>query len=73
MQAVRYARAASIDEAVRLLHEGGPTARALGGGTDVIVQARERRRDIDLFVDVGRTLRGAAERAGRSVENGGTR
>ena len=52
MQAVRYARAASIDEAVRLLQEGGPAARALAGGTDVIVQARERRRDIDLFVDV---------------------
>ena len=52
MQAVRYARATSIDEAVRLLQEGGPTARALAGGTDVIVQARERRRDIDLFVDV---------------------
>lgn len=52
MQAVRYARAASVAEAVRLLEEGGPTARVLAGGTDVIVQARERRRDIGLFVDV---------------------
>ncbi len=52
MQALRYTRATSIDEAVRLLREGGETARALAGGTDVIVQARERRRAIDLFVDI---------------------
>lgn len=52
MQALRYTRATSIDEAVRLLREGGETARALAGGTDVIVQARERRRVIDLFVDI---------------------
>ncbi len=52
MQALRYARATSIDEAVRLLREGGETARVLAGGTDVIVQARERRRVIDLFVDI---------------------
>lgn len=52
MQALKYARATSIDEAVRMLREGGETARALAGGTDVIVQARERRRVIDLFVDV---------------------
>ncbi len=35
-----------------MLADGGPTARVLAGGTDVIVQARERTRDIDLFVDV---------------------
>lgn len=52
MQALKYARATSIDEAVRLLREGGETARALAGGTDVIVQARERRRVIDLFIDI---------------------
>jgi carbon-monoxide dehydrogenase medium subunit len=52
MQAVRYARAASLEEAVQLLGDGGETARVLAGGTDVIVQARERRRDIRLFVDV---------------------
>ena len=52
MQALRYARASSIDEAVQLLRDGGPTARVLAGGTDVIVQARERRRKIELFVDV---------------------
>ena len=52
MQAVRYVRASSVEEAIRLLREGGPTARALAGGTDVIVQARERTREIDLLVDV---------------------
>ena len=52
MQALRYARATSIDEAVRMLREGGETARVLAGGSDVIVQARERRRVIDLFVDI---------------------
>ncbi len=52
MQAVKYARASSVQEAIQLLVDGGPTARVLAGGTDVIVQARERTRDIDLFVDV---------------------
>ena len=52
MQAVKYVRAVSVEEASRLLLEGGAGARVLAGGTDVIVQARERTRDIDLFVDV---------------------
>ena len=52
MQALRYARVTSIDEAVERLREGGETARVLAGGTDVIVQARERRLVIDLFVDI---------------------
>ncbi|MDE2966604.1 MAG: xanthine dehydrogenase family protein subunit M [Chloroflexota bacterium] len=52
MQAVKYARAESVEEAVSLLQDGGEGARPLAGGTDVIVQARERTRDIDLFVDI---------------------
>ncbi|MCA9850992.1 MAG: FAD binding domain-containing protein, partial [Dehalococcoidia bacterium] len=52
MQAVKYARATSVDEAVQMLRDGGDVARVLAGGTDVIVLARERRRDIDLFVDI---------------------
>ncbi|MCK9487213.1 MAG: xanthine dehydrogenase family protein subunit M [Dehalococcoidia bacterium] len=52
MQAVRYARATSVDQAVQMLRDGGEEARVLAGGTDVIVLARERRRDIDLFVDI---------------------
>ena len=52
MQALKYARASSVDEAVKMLSEGGPNARVLAGGTDIIVMARERRRTVDLFVDV---------------------
>ena len=52
VQAVKYARPSSIEEAVALLEGGGPHARVLAGGTDLIVLARERRIDIDLFVDV---------------------
>ena len=52
MQAVRYARPSSVKEAVELLEQGGDRARVLAGGTDLIVLARERRIDVDLFVDV---------------------
>ena len=52
MQKVKYARAGSVDEAVALLEKTGAVARVLAGGTDVIVQARERRREIELFVDI---------------------
>lgn len=52
MQKLRYARATTIPEAISLLQQGGETARVLAGGTDIIVQARERRRRVDLFVDI---------------------
>ncbi len=52
MQPLTYARPTTVEEAVRLLQEGGETARPLAGGTDIIVQARERRRVVDLLVDV---------------------
>ena len=52
MQDIKYVKAASIDEAVQLLRQGGPQARPLAGGTDIIVQARERKRDVNLFVDI---------------------
>ena len=35
-----------------MLSEGGPTAKILAGGTDIIVLARERRRKVELFVDI---------------------
>lgn len=54
MQNVRYAWASSVEDAIRLLDAGGPTARVLAGGTDVIVQARERRRPVSLLVDIKR-------------------
>jgi xanthine dehydrogenase FAD-binding subunit len=52
LQKVKYARAASVEEAIALLAKGGPEARPLAGGTDLIVQARERRRQVGLFVDI---------------------
>jgi carbon-monoxide dehydrogenase medium subunit len=52
LQDVKYRRAGTVDEAISLLKEGGPTARVLAGGTDIIVQARERRREVRLFVDI---------------------
>ena len=52
MQDVAYTRAASVDQAVALLQQGGSTARVLAGGTDIIVQARERKRPVSLFVDI---------------------
>ncbi|MCC6236825.1 MAG: xanthine dehydrogenase family protein subunit M [Dehalococcoidia bacterium] len=54
MQALKYARAASVDDAIRLLRDGGEAARVLAGGTDLIVQARERRREVHLLVDIKR-------------------
>jgi carbon-monoxide dehydrogenase medium subunit len=52
MYAFDYAAPPSIAEAVALLAEKGDRARILAGGTDIIVQVREGRRDVDLLVDV---------------------
>ncbi|MCZ6544109.1 MAG: xanthine dehydrogenase family protein subunit M [Chloroflexi bacterium] len=52
MQPVKYARAATLDEAVAMLSENGRDAYVLAGGTDLIVTARERTHNVDLFVDV---------------------
>lgn len=51
MQALTYARAESIDQAIELLNNG-KQAYPLAGGTDIIVLARTRRRDIDVLVDI---------------------
>jgi carbon-monoxide dehydrogenase medium subunit len=52
LQAFDYAAARSVDEAVSLLAQHGDQARVLAGGTDVIVQVREGRRQIRLLVDI---------------------
>jgi len=52
VQPLKYARATTVDEAVSLLADNGPGARVLAGGTDLIVNARERTRDVDVLVDI---------------------
>jgi CO/xanthine dehydrogenase FAD-binding subunit len=52
MKAFDYSAPTTVAEAVTLLADKGDRARALAGGTDVIVQVREGRRDLDLLVDV---------------------
>jgi len=52
VKAFDYAAPRSVAEAVSLLAEYGERARILAGGTDILVQVREGRRDLDLLVDV---------------------
>jgi CO/xanthine dehydrogenase FAD-binding subunit len=46
-----YAAPESLAEAVALLRDRGDRARVLGGGTDLIVQVREDRKQLDLMID----------------------
>ena len=52
MQDFEYVAPTTLDEAVRLMAESGPNAKALAGGTDVIVQLRGGRFQIERLVDV---------------------
>ena len=52
MQDFRYIAAKTVSEAIGLLDEKGQTARILAGGTDIIVQVREARRDVDWMIDI---------------------
>ncbi|MBI3823537.1 MAG: xanthine dehydrogenase family protein subunit M [Planctomycetes bacterium] len=52
MKDITYAAPKTIAEATGLLNDKGDRARILAGGTDIIVQVREGRRDIDALVDV---------------------
>ncbi len=52
MQAIEYIAPASLDDAIKVLAAHGATARVLAGGTDVIIQAREGRRNVGVMVDV---------------------
>jgi len=49
---IDYAAPRTIAEAVKLLAEKGDRARVLAGGTDILVQVREGKRDVDLIVDI---------------------
>jgi carbon-monoxide dehydrogenase medium subunit len=51
LRAIEYAAPTTVEEAVAILARHGSAARVLSGGTDLIVQAREGRRDVDVMVD----------------------
>jgi carbon-monoxide dehydrogenase medium subunit len=50
--ALDYVAPSTLDDAVAVLGEHGSAARVLAGGTDLIIQVREQRRDVGLMVDV---------------------
>ena len=52
MKPFDYTAPRNVVKAVKLLAEHGDRARVLAGGTDIIVQLREGRRDLDLLVDI---------------------
>jgi CO/xanthine dehydrogenase FAD-binding subunit len=52
MQDFDYISARSVDEAVALLSSNGGVRRVLAGGTDLLVQLRERRVKASLLVDI---------------------
>jgi len=54
MHAFAYARPTTIAEAVALLHEHGPVARLLAGGTDLVIALRDHEVEPDVVVDLKR-------------------
>jgi len=52
MQEFEYVAPTNLEDAIRLMAEKGPRAKALAGGTDVLVQLRGGRFQIDRLVDV---------------------
>lgn len=52
MSSFEYVAPATLDEAVAVLAKHGAAARVLAGGTDVIIQEREGRREVGVMVDV---------------------
>jgi carbon-monoxide dehydrogenase medium subunit len=52
LKPIDYLAPTTIAEACAALTKAGDKARCLAGGTDILVQLREGRRDLDLLVDV---------------------
>jgi CO/xanthine dehydrogenase FAD-binding subunit len=68
----RVLRPTSLDEALAML-AGDPRARALAGGTDLVVQLRDGRRCVETLVDIGALrLSGIVERDGGVEIGAGT-
>ncbi len=61
--AFEYRRAASVAEALALLHEGGPEAKLLAGGHSLIPMMKQRLSEPGLLIDIGALpeLRGIRE------------
>ncbi len=51
MRAIDYQAPTSLSDAVSIMAQHGDRARALAGGTDILVQLRGGRREIDVLVD----------------------
>lgn len=54
MQAFDFIAPKSVDEAISALAAGGDKALPLSGGTDLIAQLQEGRRDLETVVDLKR-------------------
>lgn len=52
MEAIEFTTPKTVDEAIQAMASKGERARALAGGTDLLVQLRGGRRSADLVVDV---------------------
>ncbi len=52
MEYIDYEEPKTLSEAVSLMASKGERARAIAGGTDILVQLRGGRRSIDVLVDV---------------------
>ena len=52
MESFEYVRPGTVNEAVALLAEKPGRARALAGGTDLLVQMKVGRRQVDRVVDI---------------------
>jgi carbon-monoxide dehydrogenase medium subunit len=52
LKAIDYVAPKNVPEAIAVLQQHGERARLLAGGTDILVQLREGRRDADVVVDV---------------------
>jgi carbon-monoxide dehydrogenase medium subunit len=52
LNAIDYAAPKTLPQAIALLAKHGDRAKILAGGTDILVQLREGRRDADILIDV---------------------